>query len=698
MKDALLEIGTESLPARFLAPMLRQLETKAAEFLKEHRLPCAGIRSFGTPMRQALLLTGLPEASEPETREVTGPPARLLKDAAGNFTPQAAGFARSQGVSPEALTTVTLPKGEFLAAQKTLPGEPAAEILAKVFPALLSALEFPKSLVWEETRFRFARPIRTLVALYGARVVGFQVADVRSGGKTRGLAALGGKPVKLASPGKYVDTLRNESILVDVAERREALLETLGAAAKDTGGRIDLDPELLHTVLCLTEHPVAVVGHFDQRFLELPQALLMKVLKRQLMFFPVLNARGGLAADFVGVRDGISEGQKEVQVGFERVLTARLSDARFFFDRDRETPLAVKAEGLARVSFQKGLGTMGDKTVRGAELSRWIVGQLLQDRDLDADAVERISRLCCADLLTGVVGEFPELQGVMGGVYARHEGLPEKVALGLEEFYFPAAAKAPLPTSAEGCIASLSAKLDTVCAMLAGGFKPTGSEDPFALRRLGVGIVRILLEKQLPLSLPAAADQALALVASTGASISFDRPAAREEVLEFLWQRFETQALEQGYRIEELRAVKEGGLENLVRTYQRLAAVHLLRAEADFPALAQAFKRASNILRQAAAKGLSSLGDGVQPSLLAEASEKDLYDALCRAEGEVREKVAQGLYEPGLRILVGLKPQVDRFFDDVLVMADDESIRDNRLRLLSRMLSLFKSIADISQM
>jgi glycyl-tRNA synthetase beta chain len=696
--DALLEIGTESLPSRFLKPALAQMEKLAETLLSENRLAFEGVETVGTPMRQTLLIRGLAGKSEAVSELVTGPPARLLKDADGNFTKQAAGFAKKNGVAPEDLTVVEVPKkGEFLQAKKEIPSEAASDILRRVFPALIAALEFPKGLVWEASRFRFGRPIRTLCALYGKKTVPFELAGVKSTNKVRGLSATGAKAIKIESPERYVDQLRDDCVVVDLQARREALGKTLAKAMEGSRGVLDGDLDLLEQTVCLTEHPVAVLGSFKEEYLELPPALLTTVLKKQLMFFPVLDRDGRLLNEFVGVRDGISEGQNEVRAGFEKVIDARFSDARFFSKRDRETTLAKKTEPLARVTFQNGLGNMAQKTQRNTELARAIFLALLQDYELDKDALETIAGLAFADLQTDVVGEFPELQGTMGGVYARAEGLGEKVAMGLEEFYYPIAAKSPVPTTMEGCIVSLAHKLDTVASFLAAGFKPSGSEDPFALRRLGNGAIRIVLEKQLAVSIPELLDKALELAAANGAEKPFDADAAKKDCLEFLWQRVETMFLEKGFKIDELRAVEEGGLLSLVRTFQRLAAVHALRPEPDFVPLAAAFKRASNILKQAK-MSVGSNGDApdIDPDLLSDQAEKDLFRAVCQVESEVRAKVDEGLYEEGLRSLVALKPQVDKFFDDVMVMAEDEKVKDNRLRLLARMVRLFKTVADIS--
>jgi glycyl-tRNA synthetase beta chain len=689
--SALLEIGTESLPARFLRPTLKQLEEKVTALLGEQRLSFTSIETHGTPMRLALLVHGIPAKSTTEELEVTGPPARLLKDDAGKFTKQAEGFARKNGVSPDELGVKKLPKGEFLFVQKTLEGEPAIDVLSEVFLTLIKSLEFPKSMVWEESRFRFARPIRTLCALYGPKKVPLTIAGIKSDDKVRGLAATGAKPLRIATPEKYVGVLQDACVLVDIEVRRKTLLKSLEAAAKRASGSLDADEELIEKIVCFTEHPVAVLGHFEKEHLELPQQLLNTVLKQQLMFFPVCNSTGGLEADFIGVRDGISEGQKIVQTGFERVLAARLADARFFFGRDKQTKLEDRVPALERVGFQKGLGNLGDKTARVVSLAAWIGEQLLQDHEIDMPAVKQAAGLAYADLQAGVVGEFPELQGVMGGVYARHEGLDERVALAIEEFHNPTAANGSLPTGLEGCIVALAGKLDSICMMFSGGFIPSGSEDPFALRRMGNGVIRIVLERQIPLSLPAAIKRALELAGSFP-SREFDTTKTTNEVSDFMWQRLESLFLERNFPIDVVRAVREGALDSVAKTFKRMAAVQALRPEPDFVPLAATFKRAANILKKEANGGTHD----IDKDLLHEEAEQKLFGALCRVEGEVLEKVSQGDYEDGLRSLVGLKPEVDNFFENVMVMDKDDKVKANRLSLLSRLVRLFKTVADIS--
>ncbi len=686
-KDFLLEIGTEPLPARFVQQALDQLLAGAEARLKEERLGLLGAQTFGTHRRLALSLSGVDERSLPLKKEVAGPPARLLKDEHGRFTAQAEGFARKQGVAPEELETMETPKGSFLVARLCVPGEPAAKVLARVMPALIGSLQFPKTLEWEESGFRFGRPIRTLAALYGKTVVPFKLAGLRSGRLVSGLPFSAAKPLSLASAAAYRGALKDRLVLVDVEERRAVLVRRLEDSARLAGGRLDADEALIEETTHMTEHPVPVAGSFEERYLDLPPELLSLVLKKQLKFFP-LRGKNGLLPSFIGVRDGVSEGQARVREGFERVLSARLSDAAFFLERDRKTRLEDKLPMLARVTYQKVLGTMENKTARVRALSKTLCEALSPD-PLDETAVERIASLCHADLVTEVVKEFPELQGVMGGFYARQDGLGEKVALGLAEFYYPAAAKGPVPATREAAAVSLAGKLDSLAGHFAAGSVPTGSADPFALRRQATGVLRILLEKQLPLDLAALLREALALQPVEG------RGQTAAELLEFVWVRAQSLFEERGYKADEIRSVKEGWHEHLPRTLLRLAAVHAVRRNPEFEPLAAAFKRASNILRQAKV----SAQDGTAPERekLKEEAELSLFDALAAAEEQVSAKLADGAYEDGLKGLVTLKPGLDAFFEGVMVMTEDQELRRQRLALLDKLVRLFKSIADISE-
>lgn len=688
----LLEVGTEPLPARFIASAAGQLARRLIELLDEHRVTKGdSMEVFATLRRLTVFFKDLePKSSPLESREF-GPPARLWKDEQGRWTKQAEGFARKFGVTPEKLEVVSVAgKGEVLSVTLLKPSRPTKEILAEIIPEALRAIEFPKTLTWEETGFRFGRPIRSLLALYGKVLVPVKIAGVSSSRKLSGLP-FRGKPVNLAEPSQYHGKLRNLMVLVDPVERREALLKRLEAAARAESAVLEDPEDLVDETVYMTEHPVPVPGIFETRFLSLPAPLLSMVLKKQLKFFPLIR-EGGLIASFIGVRDGVSEGQAQVRAGYERVLSARLSDAAFFIDRDRRTRLEEKLLLLEKVTYQKNLGSMAAKAARVAELAGWICAQVGRDRPVNELCVAEIARLAYADLVSEVVKEFPELQGAMGGFYARQEGLDERVALGLEQFYFPATSGSCLPATEEGAIASLAGKLDALCGGFAAGLIPTGSADPFGLRRQATGALRILMEKQLALDLEEALRQSLA-----AQPIGLDAPQCDKimgSLREFIWTRAQGLFEEMGYRVDEIRSVKPGAFLNLSRTLLRLAAVHAVRQDPAFEPLAAAFKRASNILRQAKAQD-----GGPEPrrERLREAAELELFDSLAELEGRLGEKIGEGSFEEGLRALVCLKPRVDAFFNGVMVMAEEQDLRAQRLALLARLVRLFKSVADIGE-
>ena len=694
-KDLLLEIGTEPLPARFVAPALAQLLEKTQAALKENRLDYAGAQSLGTLRRLVVCVCGVEERSSALEKEVQGPPARLLKDEQGRFTLQAEGFARKQGVKPEALETVSTPKGEFLLAKVHIPGESALKILGRILPEVISSLEFPKSLEWEESRFRFGRPIRSLTALYGKSVVPFRLAGARSGRKVAGLPSQ--RPATLSQAGDYRDKLRDLLVLVDPEERRQTLRKRLEKAAEEAGGRLDLEGGLCEETVYMTEHPVPVVGRFKDEFLRLPAPLLKMVLKSQLKFFPLLGSTG-LISSFVGVRDGVSEGQATVREGFERVLAARLSDAAFFLSRDEKTTLKAKLPMLARVTYQNRLGSMAEKAGRVEALAEWMCAELRRrDMPLNEAAVGDIAALAYADLVCETVKEFPELQGSMGGFYARHDGLDDRVAKGIEEFYFPVAAKSPVPMTLEGAAASLAGKLDSLAGSFAIGVVPTGSADPFALRRQALGALRILIEKQLPLDLGTAADQALGNLGSRVKLSAEEQRRVAGELLDFIWARAQHLFEELGYRVDEIRSVREGGLKHLPNTCLRLAAIHSVRQNPEFEPLAAVFKRAANILKQAAQRKETVPEGGPQRADLKEPAEIALLDSLEYVSGEMEEHLTAGRYDHCLRSVVNLKPLLDDFFDKVMVMVDDKDLKAARLGLLDRLVRHIKRVADLSE-
>lgn len=707
MKDALLEIGTENLPARFAAPALEQMETLAARLLGEERLVYQGIKSYATFRRITVYITGLQDKSEPMSETLFGPPAKLLKDDSGNYTKQADGFARKNGTTPDKLLTLEKNGNMHLAVRKMIKSEPALKILARVFPAIIKGLEFPKNMIWEDTHFRFARPIRNICALYGERVVPFEVAGVKSGRKTTGLWARGAEAVSISAPENYAAQLRDALVLVDRAERKTALLNALSRTAQMLESRVELDEALVAETVNMTENPVPVAGTLAREFLRLPQELVTTVLKKQLKFFPVLADSGELTASFIAVRDGGSENAAEVRSGFESVMTARLSDAVFFFDNDLKKPIEAFRNKLSEVLFHERVGSMLKKSARTEKLALWLadnVGAV----NVDKDSVRIAARYAYADLTCGVVGEFPELQGYMGGEYLHAAG-ESAAAMSVREFYYPVTAKSSLPMTMEGAIVSLAGKIDTLASAFASGMIPTGSEDPHALRRQAFGAARILLEKNVPVSVSRLLEKAFELVKADYTGAEPDFIAVRAQLEEFMRQRAEGLFEEKGFRFDEIRAVFAAQYDekgNAVRSmpfseiHHRLAALSTVRKDPDFESIAVSFKRVSNIIKK---NGRGS-GHGVDESLFSaeETAEKELYSRIVTVKAALKPFIAgeptAGGFEAALRELVTLKPFVDKFFDDIMVIAKDENVRNNRLALLGELHALLSAVADLEKL
>lgn len=688
-RDVLLEVRIENIPARFVLSAEEQLKRYAAELLAEAGLPYEAMAAYGTYKRLVLHLSGVPARTEERVEKAYGPAARLLKDAGGNFTPQAAGFARARGTTPDKLGVETVPnKGEVLVFAAKVPGRASVKALAEIFPRVIARLQFPKNMVWEATRFRFARPIRSVLALYGDKPVTFEIAGIKSGRITVGLSAKGSRQVKVASAEKYFKALEHVSVIVQDAQRLDAMRRELARLSKRMRLEVREDEELLEENLYLAEYPVCVVAGYSQDFLKLPPELVQLVMKKQLKFFTVTDQAGKLQPYFVGVRDGVSKGQRNVEEGFRNVLEARLRDAVFFYTRDLAVPLADFRNKLGAITFQEKLGTMAAKTVRVEKLAAWLCDNC--GSALNKEEVSSAAGCVYADLTSSVVREFTELQGVMGYYYAKNAGLGEKAARAAGEFYLPLSAKSPLPSSLEGALVSLAGKLDTLACDFSLGLMPTGSEDPHALRRQALGAVRIVLEYKLPLDLKAAVAEAFSLLPPPS------RPGAGEALLDFLWQRAEAVFSDAGCRFDEIKAARgfflSGG--DLQNCRARILGLNALRADPDFAAVAAAFKRAKNILRQAKAP-LSGAPDA---AVFSQDEEKALYSDIQRLSGRLKVHLDNRDYAAGLRELLSVKGSLDSFFEKVMVMAEDPKLRDNRLNLIKSLVNIFGSLADLSQL
>lgn len=688
LKNALLEIGTEHLPARFVRPALAQLKTLTETCLAEYRLDYKEVETFGTYRRLVVFIHGLAEKSADIEKEVKGPPAKLLKDAQGNFTPQSAGFAQKNGLAPKDLVIQETDKGPFIYAHVHIKGEKTAKLLPEIFTRIVTGLEFAKNMVWEESALRYGRPIRSLIGLYGDKAIKFTVAGVTSGRTTHGMLSYGNKPLKVASADKeaYVALLRTQTppILVLPQERREALIKSVSAEAKVRGCQADLDEDLIQETVCFTEHPVAVGGDMDLKALTLPKLLITTVLKQQLKMFPVLNTKGDLQPYFIAVRDGSSANQNEVRDGFKKVMSARLSDAVFFFENDKKDGLETFHNKLDRIQFLEGVGSLKDKALRTQALANALCNKLgLADL---RPSVDYAALHAYDDLASHVVYEFPELQGYMGGQYAALHAKTDaqkQAARALEEFYWPLTSSSALPTTPAGNLVSLAGKLDTLAGNFLIGQIPTGSEDPFALRRQAFAIVRILLENSWSLTVEDLL-QEVNRVYSGKLSAEVLRALS-----DFLRQRVSGILQERGHNSALLNAVANWQQLPLAQVEQLIAALEQVQNRTEFAAVREAAKRVSNILKKSG-KATAS----VKESLFELPAEQALFKAVQSFVPSSAKTMQE--YQTELKKLEVFKQPLEQFFTDVMVNVPQEDLRANRLALLTQVHQKMTCVADIT--
>lgn len=691
--NAFLEIGVEHLPARFMAPALKQLKTLTAQILEEKRLTYKSVDSFGTYRRLVVLVEDLAEKSLDVQKEVKGPPAKLLKDANGNFTPQSAGFAQKNGLNPEKLTVKETEKGPFIYAVVKIKGEKTVKLLPEIFTRIVTGLEFAKNMIWEESGLRYGRPIRSLIGLYGHKVIKFTVAGVTSDRNTYPLSSFGRKPIKVEQADKtyYADLLRAQPqpILVLPEERKEALIKTVTNEAAVRGYHADLDPELIEETVWCTEHPVAVGGDFELKFLTLPKELITTVLKKQIKMFPVTNDKGELQPYFIAVRDGISVNQNEVRDGFKKVMSARLADAVFFFDNDKKAGLNAFKDKLKNVLFLEGLGSMFEKSARTQQLADWLCEKL--DKNQLKNTVDYAASHAYADLASHVVYEFPELQGYMGGQYAALEGRQD-AAKALEEFYFPLTSSSPLPSTEEGNIVSLAGKIDTLVGNFLIGQIPTGSEDPFALRRQAFGAVRMLLEKGMQISLKELVEKSASLYPAG----TVDK--GLKELPNFLFQRLALVLEQRGHNAATLNAVSNWYELPFTQAEALVSALETVKTSAEFAAVLESAKRVCNILKKA-----GNVTEAVDEKLFKLPAEKALYDKIHEVDSSlgcaVNTAKTKDEYLNVLKTYGAFKEPLENFFKDVMVNDENPAVRQNRLALLARVRRyLTQTVADITNL
>lgn len=656
----LLEIGVEEIPHWMIVPALGEFERLFKEAMAQNQLETGALKLDGTPRRLVLRAEALQTRQADREELVMGPPK-----AAGEGAAQ--GFARKNNCAVADLLTETTPKGEYFAIRRKIEGRAAGEILAGLLPGLITKVPWPKAMYWTgKNDARFIRPIRWIAALLGDSIVEFELAGVRSGANSRGHRRLGADEI-VFDHATYEQRLERNGVILSADQRRKRIQDGIKKLLRGKGLKLIPDAALLEDLVYLTEFPTPIFGSFREEFLELPQEVLSTVMRHHQRYFTLQRADGTMAPHFIAVMNIKADRKGYVQKGNERVLEARFNDARFFWQSDLKKSLADRVPELAHVTFQAKLGSYLEKTRRVMDRARGIAGALGHS----AAPVVRAAELAKTDLTTDMVKELTELQGVMGGLYAREQGEPEEVWRAVYEHYLPQSMEDPIPTTMEGRILSLADKLDTLVECFAIGMAPTGSKDPFALRRAAQGVVKLLVEGRMRLPLNTLPD----------------------DVREFMLDRARYYFKDiRGFAYDEINAVLAAQSSDLVDAEARLFALKLVRQTENFEPLAASFKRIRNILRQAAFEG-----GGVTPELLEAGPEKDLYDEAGRVLASVEQYRKTDDYMQALAAIATLRPAVDRFFDSILVNAPDEAVRRNRLGLLDRLYKQVSSIADFSE-
>jgi glycyl-tRNA synthetase beta chain len=685
--DFLVEIGTEELPPKALKELQAAFARQLAEGLERERLPHAGISSYASPRRLALMARDLAAAQADRELMQRGPPVSVAYDADGLPTPAARAFAAKCGVSVDTLDRSRTEKGEWLSCRTIEPGRSAAELLPTILRDALDSLPVPRRMRWGAVPDEFVRPVHWVLMLHGDDVIEASLFGVEAGRLTRGHRFLSAGEISVRRPADYLPALEQAFVLADFGRRRQLIVDGVRDAAASVGGVAIAHDDLYDEVTALTEWPVALTGRFGASFLSLPRQVIVATLTGHQRYFPIQDEHGKLMAAFVTVANLESREPDRVRDGNERVVRPRLADAAFFWDQDRKLPLAARRKALDDVVYQQGLGSIGDRCARLAALSVVIAKQL----GSDTGAAERAAGLSKCDLLTGMVGEFPELQGVMGRYYAIASGEPAAVADAIGEQYLPRFAGDSLPETSTGQILAVADKLDALAGAFCLGRKPSGNRDPFGLRRAALGVVRISIERKLDLDLPRLIEEACNRQPVDVA----DAGSLRNDIFDFMLERLRAYYVDQlGLAPEVFEAVRARRPASLADFDSRVRAVSAF-VELDAAAsLAASNKRIANILRQA---GRDIYGP-VDTGMLKDAAEKQLYDAVLKAKTAVEPLKDKRAYAAVLSKLAELRPAIDTFFDDVMVLTDDESVRRNRLALLSGLRALFLDIADISRL
>ena len=699
-RNVLLEIGTEEIPSSYIAPALEQMQKFVNDMLTEKMVSFGQIKTFATPRRLILTIADVEEKSKDSVQEFNGPSAKAGKDANGNWTQAILGFSNKHQVKPEQLVIKDTPKGQYYTYSKKIKGEKVTKILAEIFPIIIQKIYFPKTMVWESSCLKFARPIRTLVAMYGDKVIKFSLANgaIKSSNKTIGLHTLTTKPIIIKSADVYKETMQNNCVLIDQAERKERIISSINEVANTISAKAILDESLVNEVNQLVEYPTAVLCKFNEKYLKLPPEVLITCLKKQQKCFAVKDSTGKLTNYFINVRNGKSDNLDIVRAGYEKVVVARLEDSVFFYDNDIKKPFEQSIERLKGLIFQKEIGTVYEKLTRIKTVANFINEE--NKLNINKDTLTRVIDLSKTDLVSEMVFEYPELQGIMGRIYSKVAGESDEISKAIEQHYWPLSASGTLPENVLSVVVSLADKIDTVAADFAIGLEPSGSADPYGLRRMAIGIVRMIREFLPETDFEKILDIALnSLPEKIKEKETFD--TAKQRLVKFFWSRIENIYENEGYKFDEVKAViipsQKIGLKVLGDIKKKLDALQNLRKESSFESITTIFKRASNILNQARKQKLN-ISDIVKTDLLKEEPEQNLYNQYVVIEKQLDELLSKKDYANAINKLNDIKPYLDNFFEKVMVMCEDENIKINRISLINYITEKFNSFVSLSSL
>ena len=678
------EIGTEELPASFVTIGMDLLKKNFTEILKKNNIEFDKIKTFGTPRRIGFYIPEISAKQKDTSLQQTGPAKRVAFDENGNPTKAAIGFAKSQGVDVDQLEIINTPKGEYVGVKKVIKGKETYEILKEKFPEFIKSIVFPKNMRWGTEKISFGRPIKWIVALLGDKIIDFQYGSYISTNKSKGHRFLSPEEFEVKNYKQYIDYLNKNFVIADFNERKNFLLNEIDNLGKENDFVIEKDEELIDEVTNLVEYPFPVLGEFEKEFLHLPEEVVITTMKVHQKYFPVYNKNGKLLNHFVTISNMKAKDMNVVKTGNERVIRARLNDAKFFFEEDKKFKLDYFVEKLRKVVFYNKLGTSYEKMERFKELAVYLSNILNPDK---TKITERAAYLCKGDLETNMVYEFPELQGIMGKYYALHSGEPEEVAKAIYEHYLPRFSGDEIPDTDAGAFISIADRIDTITGFFIINEIPTGNADPFALRRHALAIINIILKKGYRISLNELIDRSFSLYSTKFEKIDTN---VKSQIIDFIKQRFRNFLLE-NFNHDEIDAVIDVDFDDLFRTYKKIEALNNMKRDEDFINLIIPFKRIANITKD---------WDEtiIVEDYFVQNEEKNLYNSFKEINEEFKQYIEQEKFIDALKTLTKLKEPIDNFFDNVLVMEKDEKLKKNRLSLLKTIYKSFISVGDLKKL